>query len=126
MHKLAPGMMTILAAIALGGCANMTDRPAAIAPPAPSGILYACVPVGPATASTATMVPLRLLVRDVQQHQLVLDVGNAASQRLYPVGDGSAPVYANSSYAWKSSGVHSRLTDIVNIQAYDCMRSGGQ
>ena len=33
---------------------------------------------------------------------------------------------ANSSYAWKTCPVRSRLSDIVNIPAYDRIRSGGQ
>lgn len=127
MQRHAPGMMTILAAMALGGCADAAaDREAAVAAVAAPGIPYACLPAGSATASAAAIMPQKLLVRDVQQRQLVLDFGKAPSQHLYPVGAGAVPVYANSGYAWKAGAVHSRLTDIVNIQAYDCVRSDGR
>ena len=122
MQDVALKFTTILVALMLGGCVDTTGQQIAVAAP---DVAYACLPVGSAAAGNDITARRTVLVRSMQPHQLVLKIGSATNESLYSEGNGQDPIYANSDYAWKAGPDHSRLTDIANIQAYDCMRSDG-
>ena len=65
-----------------------------------------------------------MLHADAPHDRIVLDFSNDTRQQLDPAGNPGDGLYSNSAYAWRSNGAGFRLTDITNIEAFDCARSG--
>jgi len=110
---MAPFALSVL----LAGCAHPAPPP----PPAPPETgSYVCRPNdGPGSEQHLTVRP------DDQRTGLLMKIGNQSNWRALAVVAGSSGlVYADTNYAWRANGASGVLTDIRNIQTYNCTADG--
>jgi hypothetical protein len=117
LFTVLPACGTLL----LAGCA----QPAAPAPPSVpvEARAYVCrlsdAPAASGAEQHVTVSP------DDQRKSLLLRVNGQTGWRALALLAGSgAPVYADTTYAWRATGTAGVLTDIRNVQTYNCVIEG--
>ena len=104
--------------VTLGGCAGLTKLTAS-----PKGVQtgsYDCAPAGrPGMRHlTAAVAP------DRNGRDLDLTLEPRRQLILSPLGGASGQLYSSPLYAWRAGSDMSVLTDVENIQTYDCRQLG--
>jgi hypothetical protein len=114
VQRRVSAVSLVLLISVVGGCAQVTPRPAQLA-----NASYICRPNGDAAASRPD---LRLTVQSTTPGgRLALRFDWGDWQSLSPVPDSSEQIYANALYAWRFDGAVGVLSDINNIQTYNCV-----
>jgi hypothetical protein len=116
MRRRARTTVLILLVSAVGGCALPG---VASAPRLAANGQYVCR----SGSNAATPAPdLRLTVRSSNQPgRLMVRVREGGWQSLTQVTGESGPLYADAAYAWRFNGAAGVLSDIRNIQSYNCV-----
>lgn len=111
----------LLLAVALDGCAGVAHF--AMPPRSVQAGSYDCAPADQSSTRHLTVG----VVPDRNGKDLDLEVGSRQELVLSPLAHASHQLYSSPSYAWRVGSDVSKLTDIENIQTYDCRQvSGGQ
>jgi hypothetical protein len=127
MRRRLPTIPLILLLPLLGGCAPLDATPSA-AGQAQAGLaqggFYDCRLMSQGVATPGPDV--RLMLRPVDaQGQLPLRVGQDHWQSLDVAAGSNGRVFDNSIYAWRFDRAGGVLTDIRNIETYDCTSASG-
>jgi len=111
-------VLATCATLLLAGCAQPI---APASPPVPiEARAYVCrLNDAPAASGAEQHVTVR---PDDQRTGLLLRVnGQSGWRALAALAGSGAPVYADTTYAWRTTGTSGMLTDIRNVQTYNCV-----
>ncbi len=116
MHKL---FLPPIPMVALTGCANPANVD--VLPKSVQAGSYDYVPAD----NSSTRHRIVAVTHDRNRHDLDLRHESGQQLALSPVGSAWHRIYSGPLYAWRTASDMSVLTDVENIQTYNCRYVGG-
>ena len=116
MRKLG---VLFMAALVLGACSNFDSNGTVLAPHLE--VSFDCAPEGNGEAGAHRLAKLGP-ARNLQG--LILTPDRGSRQLLEPVKGSSDSLYASPLYAWRGNSQAGVLTDVEEVQSYQCRRLG--
>lgn len=115
MHRLS---LLSIPVVALTGCASLANLD--VLPKSVQAGSYDCVPAD----NSGTRHRIVAVTHDRNRQDLDLRLESGQQLALSPLGSAWRRIYSGPLYAWRTAGDISVLTDVENIQTFNCRYVG--